>query len=412
MPFNQAAWTEWRRAPLLPLAAGLGYATSVIHVYGLGPYIEPISREFGWSRGTTVEGLTLSMLLSAAGGIPIGLLVDRLGPRSLGVAGVLLVPAAFALLATATGGQADWYALWTLLALATLCAQSTIWTSAIATHFFSSRGLALAVGLCGSPLAVALFPWLGTKLIEAYGWRRALVYQACIWCAVTFPLVVCFFRDDEAARTKPVRLRSGIGAHDVQIGLLQGLHSSVYLRLLLASLLFTLGVTAIVVHFIPILTDGGVSKLDAAKTTALVGAFSVIGRLATGLLLDRFRASLIGAVAFALPALGCVLMVVTALSAAGRVAAAILIGLTIGAEIDVIVYLTARHFGLKHFGAVYGGLIVALAVGSALGPLAAARIFDIYRTYTPFLWFAVACMIVSSAALGSLPKYPDEDDLS
>jgi MFS family permease len=105
----QSALGEWRRHPLLPIAAALGYATSVLHVYGLGPYIEPISREFGWSRTQTTAGLTLATLLQCLGSIPVGMAVDRLGARPLGLVGALLLPAAFALLSTATGGKANWY---------------------------------------------------------------------------------------------------------------------------------------------------------------------------------------------------------------------------------------------------------------------------------------------------------------
>ncbi len=45
--------------------------------------------------------------------------------------------------------------------------------------------------------------------------------------------------------------------------------------------------------------------------------------------------------------------------------AARLIGLTQGAEVDVIVYLTTRYFGLASFGALYGGILTALSIGTA-----------------------------------------------
>src|SRR5687767_3125808 len=89
---------EWRQYYMLPLAAAAGYATSVIHIYGLGPYIEPVSAEFGWTRTRTTAGLTLSTLIQAVASVPIGLLVDRVGPRLLGVIGALLTAAAFALM--------------------------------------------------------------------------------------------------------------------------------------------------------------------------------------------------------------------------------------------------------------------------------------------------------------------------
>ena len=57
------------------------------------------------------------------------------------------------------------------------------------------------------------------------------------------------------------------------------------------------------------------------------------------------------------------------------VAGAVATARACGAEVDVIVYLTTRFFGLKNFGALYGGLLGALSIGTALGPYAAARVF-------------------------------------
>ena len=56
MTSQGGAREEWRRHALLPIAGALGYATSVIHIYGLGPYIEPISKSFGWSRAQITSG--------------------------------------------------------------------------------------------------------------------------------------------------------------------------------------------------------------------------------------------------------------------------------------------------------------------------------------------------------------------
>ncbi len=395
---------EWQRYGILPVTAALGYATSVIHIYGLGPYIEPISTAFGWSRTQTTIGLTLATLIQALCSIPIGIFVDRVGPRLLGVIGVILTCAAFALLGTATGDKANWYLLWFLMAVATLPVQATIWTSAVAARFEASRGLAFAITLCGASVAVALFPFLGTRLIAAFGWQRALIWQGAIWLAIAFPMIFFFFkgpRDDAADRgSAPVinsRDREGVSFGE-------GLRSSIYLRLLVASLLFTFTIIALVVHFVPILTGLGNSKLQAAGFASLVGLFSIAGRLGTGLMLDRFRGSLVGAIVFLLPVGACLLLIAGAANTTNAAIAAGLIGLTLGAEVDVIVYLTTKHFGLKSFGALYGGLLAALSIGTATGPLGASRIFDIYGNYVPFLWLTIGFMVASSLALGSLPR--------
>jgi MFS family permease len=401
MPATGAS-AEWRRHYMLPIAAALGYATSVIHIYGLGPYIGPISETFGWSRTQTTFGLTIATLVQAAFSLPIGLAVDRLGPRLFGLAGILLTTGGFALLGTATGAAGNWYFLWGLLALATLPVQATIWTSAVATRFEASRGLAFAVTLCGASVAAAVFPLLGSWLIRLHGWQTAVVIQAAIWVAIVFPVIFLFFR---GAHDKPRKNVEREARRELAgVSLAEGLRSTIYLRLLLASLLFTFTIIALVVHFVPILTDRGADPLRAAGIASLVGFSSIAGRLVTGVLLDRFRGSLVGAAAFMLPAIGSILLLLSGDAAVPQAVAAVLIGLTLGAEVDVIVYLTTRHFGLKNFGALYGGLLAALSIGTATGPLSASAVFDRFGGYAPFLWLTIGFMVASSLALASLPR--------
>ncbi|RYD53807.1 MAG: MFS transporter [Sphingomonadales bacterium] len=402
-PMSGAA-AEWRQHYMLPIAAALGYATSVIHIYGLGSFIGPISAEFGWSRMQTTAGLTVATLVQAAFGIPIGMMLDRIGPRVFGVVGIVVTLAGFTLLGTATGDPANWYLLWGVMAFATLPVQATIWTSAVATRFEASRGLAFAVTLCGASVAAALFPYLATKLIAAYGWRHALGAQAAIWLAIAFPIIFLFFR---GAHDKPARqsdAKASTERHDTGIQFMAGLRSSIYVRLLLASLLFTFPTIALVIHFVPILTGNGFDALTAAGIAALIGLSSIAGRLGTGALLDHFRPSLVGAGAFLLPAGGCLLLLLAGGNHAAVLGAACLIGLAVGAEMDVIVYLTTRHFGLKSFGALFGGLLAAISISVASGPLGASYVFDRYGNYTPFLWLAIVLMAASSIALASLPR--------
>jgi len=404
MSTTKAGSAEWRRYFMVPLAAAIGYSTSVIHIYGLGPYFEPIHREFGWSRAQIAVGLTIQTLLSAVFCVPIGALVDRIGPRSIGLIGVLTLTGAFALLGTATGSHGNWYLLWTIFAVATLPAQATIWTSAVASRFEVSRGLALAVTLCGASVGAAVFPPLATWLIRAHGWRAALRLEGAIWAAIAFPILVLFFRGARDGRRKqstaqpaPARELGGMSLRD-------GLRSSVFLRLFIASVLFTFTLIGLVVHFVPILKDRGADPMAAAGVAALVGLFSIAGRLGTGVLLDRFRASLVGAGAFMLPILACALLLFWGENPAAQSAAAAVIGLTLGSEVDVIVYLTTRHFGLKNFGALYGGLLTALSIGTAAGPLAAAAIYDAKGSYELFLWLTTLSMGMSALALGTLPQ--------
>lgn len=397
------AGAEWRSHFMLPIAAALGYSTSVIHIYGLGPYIEPIQEAFGWSRSQATVGLTIATAVNALFCVPVGMVVDRLGPRMVGLIGVLLTAAAFALLGTATGENANWYLLWGALAFATLPVQATIWTSAVASRFEVSRGMALAVTLSGASVAATVFPLLATWLISTYGWRTAFSIEAAIWAAITFPTLLFFFRGARDGRARGAAQPAAAAPALIGVSVRDGLSSTVFYRLFIASLLFTFTIIALVVHFVPILTGYGTDRLAAAGVASLVGIFSIVGRLGTGFLLDHFEASRVGAVIFLLPIIACALLLTAGDNTAAQTVAAAVIGLTLGSEIDVIVYLTTRHFGLKNFGTLYGGLLTALSIGTSVGPLVAAMVFDRFGGYGPFLLLTIVCMAGSSAALLSLP---------
>lgn len=403
---NSPASTEWRRFGMLPFVAALGYATSVIHIYGLGPYIEPIQEAFGWSRAQATSGLTIATIINAVFCIAIGMLVDRIGPRLLGLIGVLFTAGAFALLGTATGDHGNWYLLWGVMAFATLPVQATIWTSAVASRFETSRGMALAVTLSGASLAATVFPLLATWLIDSYGWRNAFAIEAVIWAAITFPMLLLFFRGAHEAKSTTGKSAATAPPKLLGVSAREAFRSLVFIRLFLSSLLFTFTIIALVVHFIPILTNAGADRLAAAGVASLVGISSVVGRLSAGYMLDHYRASRVGAVMFLLPVLACILLMSAGGNPLAQSVAAIVIGLTLGSEIDVIVYLTTKHFGLKNFGAIYGGLLTALSIGTAFGPLAAAAVYDYSGSYTPFLLLTMIFMVCSSLALASLPPPP------
>ena len=404
MTDSQAATHEWRRYGTLPVAAAIGYSTAVLHTYGIGAFVAPLQQEFNWTRAQISAGITIVGLAGAFLSVPMGMLVDRLGPRIVGLIGVVLMTGAFAFLGTATGSSANWLALWSLMAFANLWLQATVWTSAVGSRFEKSRGLAFAITLSGASLSGAVFPVLSTWLIGAYGWRTAFAAMGGIWAAVVLPVMLLFFRgaqDVAGAQRGAARAAAGfLPGSSVR----EGLRSPAFYKLLVASGLFTFTALGIVVHFVPILKDRGADPLAAASVASLVGLFSLFGRLVTGVLLDRLPAHRVGAVVFLLPIVACALLFFDGANPLSQSAAAAAFGLTLGAEVDVIAYLMTRHFGLKHFGVLFGAITGSLALGSAFGPLAAGAAFDRFGSYAEFLVLTMLFMAVSSIALMSVGR--------
>ncbi len=417
MVIPNTAKAEWRNYWPLPFASALGYATAVMYVYSMGPFIEPIQNEFGWSRARISSGITIAAFLSAIFSIPVGIFVDRVGPRRVGLVGVLLMGLTFALLGTATGGVGNWILLWCCLAFATLWVQATVWAAAVNSRFEVSRGLALAITLSGASVSAAIFPVMATWFIDQLGWRSAYMALSGVWIALVFPVMFFFFRgaQDQKVTKSDQPEETAVEPEEAPeltgVTLAEGMRSPALYKLIMVAGFFSFTAVGTVVHFVPILTDSGAERMAASGVAVLVGIFSIVGRLGTGMLLDRFPGYLVGALICIFPIIGSALLHLDGTNPVNQSIAAAIFGLTLGAEVDVIAYLAAKYFGLKNFGALYGAMVMALSLGTAFGPLGAGAVYDYYNSYSPFLLLISILMGLSAIALFSLASTPTAEEV-
>jgi len=406
--FSSKELAEWRSFWTLPVAAALGYSIAVLHTYSLGAFIAPLQQEFGWTRAQISLGITIAGVGSALFGVPIGMLIDRFGPRVIGLIGAFTMAGSVALLSTATGSITNWVILWGIVALGTVCVHATVWTSSVASRFEASRGLAFAITLSGASVSATAFPLIATWLIGDYGWRTAFAGISGIWLVLVFPTLFLFFR---GAQDQGGELRvANASAAQLLPGMTmaEGLRTTAFYKLLMAASFFAFTAIGVTVHFVPILTDSGADRMAAAGIASLIGIFSIIGRLSTGYLLDRLHGHIVGASCFILPIIAAALLLYDGANPLSQSVAAAIFGLTVGAEIDVIAYLATRQFGLKNFGSLFGAIVTALALGVAFGPLAAGAAFDKFGGYSQFLVLTMVLMALSSIALATLRRAPFE----
>jgi nitrate/nitrite transporter NarK len=123
----------------------------------------------------------------------------------------------------------------------------------------------------------------------------------------------------------------------------------------------------------------------------------------TGYLLDRLFAPRVAAAFFGAAALGIVLLWLgtTPIAFAGG----FLVGLGLGAEVDIIAYLTSRYFGLRAFGQIYSWAFAAFALAGALGPLLMGASFDRTGSYHGALATFLAATLVATVLMTRLGPY-------
>ena len=391
----ETARAEWRAHWPLTLAAMIGFSTIGLQSYGFGAFAGPVEKAFGWTRAETMFGVTVAMFLGIFLNMLVGLIVDRFGSRRVAIAGLFVLPGAFALLGTASGSAANWWLLWAGIAIGVVLVQATVWTGPIAARFDKSRGLALAVALSGAPLAAMIQPKLATWLIEVIGWRHGFMALGAIWVAVTLPLTLLFFRDppqrSQAAATGPALRGLTFG---------EGVRTRAFRGLVISFAAFSFYNMTIATNLMLMLGEKGIAAAEAASLFVVMGIVGLAARLGVGFLLDRFPGHVIGMSTQFLPVIAAALLMQDNPGTAALLAVVGMFGLATGAEIDVVLYQATRHFGLKAFGTLFSGVITFGALFAAIGPFAAGWLHDRTGNYDSLLMLVMALMAVG--ALGML----------
>jgi MFS family permease len=368
-----------------------------IILFPFGVLLQPISAEFGWQRSVLASAVVTSHITGAVMMPFIGILVDRIGVRRIALPAIVI----FAL-ATASGGllgasPTAFVLLYGFLGFIGAGHSTLTYGTVVSTWFDAKRGLALGVTLAGIGIGAALIPKYTYFFVANYGWREAYFALGALLFLVGFPSVALFVRD------RPPQTRAE-AMHIDGLTLRETLGNYRFWFASISMLLIAAAVNGTIAHIVPILSDRGISTSVATTAVAASGLSLIIGRMLSGWALDRFFGPYVATFFFAVPLVG---MTMLGLGAVGpfAVMAAVLLGLGIGAEGDIMAYLTSRYFGMAHYGVIYGSILAFFTLGSGLGPWIMAHAFDAYRSYAVGLIGLGAALFVAIMLVLTLGPY-------
>jgi predicted MFS family arabinose efflux permease len=380
----------------LALSASIGVLLSFasVFIYSFSVFLKPLASEFGWSRAQISGGFSLAALTVAFASPFLGRLADRSGVRTVIAASSALFGLAFSSLALLTPRLWHFYAVLFLIGLIGNATTQLTWAKAIASTFRNQRGVALSLMMVGVGIGSMLVPWSAARIAGTLGWRAAYGLLGGAVLLAGPLLALLSLRGHAQPATRPrATARSG-GRR----------FPPVFVRLLAAFFLVSLGANGCLAHLVALLTDRGYSAADASTVAAVLGLASVAGRLGTGPLIDRFFAPRVGFVFVAASAAGFAMLAFHS-SRSGAYAAAALIGLAMGAESDFFPYLISRYMGMESFTELYGYAFSAYAVAGAAGPLLMGLAFDHLHSYTPGIAVGALATLAAAALLVTLPHY-------
>jgi MFS family permease len=364
-------------------AIGLGLGYGPIIVYSFGVFIKPLTQELHSNRASISLAFTLANLLQSVSSPLAGRLADRFGARRV----ILLSTVILALLLVSSHLLSaklwDLYVFYGLLGFVGSGPAPIPYV--ISRWFDRSRGLALGLTMFGIGSGAILMPALAQRLIAMLGWRSTYMVIGLLVLVVSVPVVAFFLKEspeemgllpDGAIAVQAAEKQNtgeGMAWRDAR-------RSKAFSLMVGAIFLVSASVHGCVLHLVPLLSDQGVSSNRVALATSLLGSALLIGRVGSGYLLDRFFAPRVAMCLFGAAACGIALLRMGA--ASGLVFLAVfLIGLGMGAEVDVIAYLVSRYFGLRAFGEVYGYAFASYVLAGALGPWLMGLGFDRSGSY-------------------------------
>jgi MFS family permease len=383
------------RRALTAATVGIGTGVAVLPFYTNGLFIPELEAEFGWSRSQLsslqLVGSTIIVLTAPL----VGAVIDRYGVRIPSTLSLLALGAAYFLLAASGPSFTGYLLVFALMFLLAAASTPVSFTRAVNERFDRARGLALGVALGGAGLVAFLVPQLlGARIAE--DWRSA--YQILGTAVLTGAVLVLVLMPRTAPTRSTERARTAVP------GIAPVLRTALFARLAAAFLTLALAVGGLTLHLVPMLRDAGVAPASAAGTAGLVGIAVIVGRVSVGLLVDRFFAPRVAAAVLTVAAAGYLALL---LGGPGLAAAAALgVGLALGAEVDLIGYLTARYYGMARYGRLFGVFYAVFTLGVGASPLLMAWLRSATGGYGAALLAAVGLLAVAGALLATAPRFP------
>jgi MFS family permease len=359
-------------------------------------FFPPIVDEFGWERGVTAGAFSFGFLVSGAVSPLIGRMMDRLGPRAVMELGVALMAGGL-LLAPLTSRPWHLYlTIGVMVGAGSVCLGYSGQSLFLPNWFNRRRGLAMGLAFAGVGIgSMTLLPWV-QHMIEQTGWRTACTAMGILILVVLAPINLLLHKRPEdiglepdgdaapsATSAKPISNIVDPDWAGIDWTLKRALRTARFWWLASGYFGGLYIWYAVQVHQTKYLLDIGFSPSVAVWALGAVSLLGIPGQIVLGHVSDRlgrewiWSASCLGfAICFvalialkSFPTLMLVYLMVLAQGALGY-------GLT-----SIMGAVVVEIFQGKHYGSIFGTVMLAALAGGAAGPWVTGILHDVSGSY-------------------------------
>jgi MFS family permease len=321
------------------------------------------------------SAMTIGFLALASTSMAWGNLSDRFGPRLVVATGSVILAISLALASRATSLIA-FQLMFGLFVGASVAAVFPPMMACVTGWFDTHRSLAVSLVSAGMGMAPMTMSPLAARLVSIYDWRTSMLIIAAIVAAVMIP-VSFLVRRPPALEAGPA-VAAG-GQSSMSVG--QALKSPQFIILVLTNFFCCATHSGPIIHTVNYAVSCGIPLVTAVSIYSVEGFAGLGGRIAFGLLGDRFGAKHVLVLALLAQAVGA-LGYLAASDLGTFYAAAAVFGFIYAGTMPLYAAIARENFPLRMMGTVIGGTSMAGSLGMATGPLAGGLIYDSLASYT------------------------------
>lgn len=369
-----------------------------LFVYTFTVFVKPLGAAFGWNREAISLGFGIAAITVGLFSPLLGRLIDQFGPRRVILPCMIVFGCGVSSLALLRSSIWQFYLTCFVIGLVGNGAGHLAFARSISTWFERRLGTALAFVMVGAGLGAMILPVIAQTVLTRTGFRAAYVSLGILSLLLGLPLSWRYIRDRGPVQKSAPVASSGATWQ-------QGVRSFTFWIIVVVLFVSSISMNGAITHLSALLTDRGITPGEAALCASILGGSSVLGRIGTGWLLDRFFGARVALAVNAVTAVGIFLLARAYGFPTGAFAAA-LIGIGAGGEAAITPYLLTRYFGLRGFSTLYGFTWTFYAAAGAVGPVILGRAFDSTGSYVSLLSILALALLVAAALNLLLPRYP------
>jgi len=359
-------------------AGGLLGCVAIGAMFSLPVFLLPVSRDTGWSVTGVSSAMTIGFVAMALASMVWGTLSDRWGPRVIVLIGSAVLAAALALASRATS-LIEFQLVFGLAVGGAAAAIFAPMMACVTGWFDTHRSLAVSLVSAGMGMAPMTMSPLAAWLISIYDWRTSLLIIAALAAAVMIPVALLVRRPPALTSQNAAASPGGERHSAMSVG--QAMRSPQFIILLLTNFFCCATHSGPIFHTVSYAISCGIPVIAAVSIYSVEGLAGMGGRIAFGLLGDRFGAKHVLVTGLLLQAFAVLAYVFVSQLGAFYVVAT-LVGFIYAGVMPLYAVLARENFPLRMMGTVIGGTAMAGSLGMATGPLTGGLIYDSFASYT------------------------------